>query len=113
MTYKKCKELKDAGFPQDGNNITSFQGEAETVYVNSIDSGSNDYCYVPTLSELIEACGEGFHSLHKVGLGFRADGRKVTDTPKDIAEWDKMSIIEIGLTPEEAVANLWLNLNKI
>ena len=100
MTYELALELKNAGFKQTGihSPLTYSRGEGEP--------------YHPYLDELIEACGEGFHSLHKVGVGFRADGRKVTDIPKDMAERDKMSIIEIGSTPEEAVSNLWLAINK-
>jgi len=102
MTYKNCKELKDAGFPQDGDNITSFQGEAETVYVNSIDSGSNDYCYVPTLSELIEACGGNLDGIMKS----KGEWVAMKDRYKSSGE------CFFGSTPEEAVARLWIELNK-
>lgn len=51
-----------------------------------------------TLSELIEACGDGFKKLYK--------------SEKD--EWfaGNFDFMEIGSTAEEAVANLFFKLNK-
>ena len=53
-------------------------------------------CADPTLSQLIAACGESFAHLatHKKG------------------EWDCNWGAAIGSSPEEAVARLWLTLNK-
>lgn len=66
----------------------------------------------PTLSELIEACGEGFGSLEKTPPGNTVDSR---------CAWSALSLEQIetesseaypGSTPEQAVKNLWLALNK-
>ena len=60
-----------------------------------------------TLSSLIEACGEGFYSLDKM------------EDHKDlkIYSWAVNLYKTIGSivydTPEEAVANLWLELKKL
>ena len=52
------------------------------------------------LSSLIEACGNNFFKL-------------IFDTEiwNDISQ-PNTRVVEIGSTPEEAVANLWLKLNK-
>lgn len=50
LTYDICLALKKAGFPQKEPNSWSPQFEKLEEYI-------------PTLSELIEACGEGFKEL--------------------------------------------------
>lgn len=63
--------------------------------------------YRPTLSELIEACGDDFEML-----------RKIFHYPNGVfLHWfaectNKKGICTEGFTPEEAVANVWLVLNK-
>jgi hypothetical protein len=57
--------------------------------------------YVPTLSELIEACGDGFYSLERI---------HPNGTWKALAQWIAKSFTSD--TPDEAVAKLWLALNK-
>lgn len=63
---------------------------------------------ISTPSELIEACGEHFHSLKLLSNGnWRCYGGiipRVNDS-----DW---GYARSGSTPEEAVANLWLALNK-
>ena len=100
MQYELAKKLKDAGFPQaDPNralNVGTFQ------YVGD-NSDKETLCYIPTLSELIEACGHYFYQLTKEDdgswtcasiNGYPKSGFGVTNSP----------------TPEEAVANLWMAL---
>ncbi len=87
MNYELIKKLKDAGFPQSkGHNCVGCDcGEAE-----------------PTLSELIGECEEYFASLHYY-------------TPWDEpAFWQAVSTEgqSMGSTPEEAMGNLYLALNK-
>ena len=54
MNYELAKELKDAGFPQDYSQgvLAHFVFEADDI--------TSDSAYEPTLSELIEACGDRF-----------------------------------------------------
>jgi len=83
MTHELAKELKDAGFPQrEGRGVKH-----------------------PTLSELIEACGDKFYGLHRMvngeWLAFMYD---IEDSTRQVET--------IGSMPEEAVAHLWLALNK-
>ncbi len=101
MGYELAKKLKDSGFPQaypTGNGCGFF-------YKN--DDGSNE-CYAPTLTELIEACGDRFYSLHQDDpiSGIYRFGKFYATAKPQIAERFG------GDTPEEAVANLWLALNK-
>lgn len=81
INYALAKELKDNGFPQS-------YGEYKDGSFFGLDSVA-----IPTLSELIEACGEHFSSLtvsaDKEGT-FYANGGNM------------------GSTPEEAVAKLFL-----
>lgn len=100
MTYELAKKLKNAGFSQEGKGwkgrLPSFN--PISLFVTTV--------YFPTLSELIEACGDGFFSLKLVpnsreGLNWRTRSTEY-----------KQSHEFAGQTPEEAVANLWLELNK-
>ena len=100
MQYKLAKKLKDAGFPQADPNRALNVGTFQYVGENS---DKETLCYIPTLSELIEACGHYFYQLTKEDdgswtcasiNGYPKSGFGVTNSP----------------TPEEAVANLWMAL---
>src|SRR5512139_5851 len=88
-----CQSLAwmDAGFPQTGKG-SSIGSLDKLVWRMAIVS------YVPTLDELIDACGENFGSLHK-----RHDGRLAR------ANGDRRCFAG---TPAEAVARLWLTLQN-
>lgn len=105
LTYEKCKELRDNGFPQEGNdywvsearfsvaslhrNVPPIHRKMDVMY---------DYILSPTLEELIEACGETvFFDLIKC-----KDGWLATD------HYQRGE----GSSHLEAVANLWIALNK-
>ena len=62
----------------------------------------------PTLSELIDACGDGwagFGSLRKTEVNWLAS------TPTEPDEGRHYVLSQKGKTPSEAVARLWLVLN--
>lgn len=105
MTYEFCEKLKDLGFSQNGGGKywePTHYGASGT-YVEKLQT---KWCvYIPTLSELIEACGPKFKLLIKAPKNWEAHGfsSKNFGLPILIAE---------GKTPEEAVAKLWLELNK-
>lgn len=121
MDYELAKQLKDAGFPQGRQGV-------DDGYLHDGDLiGDDDLPYVPTLSELIEACGErilGFsmtcHLDDSKETKWCADSRtepcycdrceeKLKENPDYFnVNWK----YEEGKTPEEAVAKLWLELNK-
>src|SRR5437588_12025866 len=95
MTYGSARLLKDAGFPQFGKG--TWVSPPESLIVRR-----EDRVYQPTLSELIIACGEDFAALQRIsneaGTYWRAKAMAETEA--------------CGDTPEEAVARLWLGLNK-
>lgn len=108
ISCELAKKLKNAGFSQksDYGYRTYYNGEVGIVNYHRDIPSENDV-YIPTLSELIEACGDRFGSLERLAKGekqwFKASG---WFEPK----WTVYSFD--GETPEEAVANLWLELNK-
>ena len=120
MDYELAKQLKDAGYPQECKIGDAFYHRGDLVFEGQFeDDGANFsydhhpnlkglYAKAPTLSELIDACGEGFFRLENRHYGTTGDGWVACDeydhTPKATSEW--------GETPEEAVAKLYLALNK-
>ena len=111
INYELAKQLKEAGFPQAGEHL-DYDRCPYMIYPNDIDDGvSKNGCYDPTLSELIEQCGERFGYLTQYdrykGEGWFAGGHKI--------KWESDELGDIkceGETPEEAVVNLWLKLNE-
>ena len=91
VDYGLAKSLMDAGFPQIGKG-SSIGSPEKLVWRIS------DRVYVPTLEELIDACGENFGSLDKRHDGWlaRANGDQHC----------------FAGTPAEAVARLWLTLSS-
>lgn len=85
MTHELVQKLHDAGYP-----------------VSTPD--------VPDLSELIEACGNDFGQLRLSECEEETvfNAYPSTKKLKEKKEW----YLAFGKTPEEAVANLWLELNK-
>jgi hypothetical protein len=102
ITYELVKQLKEAGFVQRGNGWGLFEGGG-VINCNFIGDGTNAI-YVPTLSELIEACGDETvvvkYWTSQIGGGMRVANAECNGT------------CEVGSTPEEAVAKLWIALNK-
>ena len=94
MEYELAKQLKEAGFP-------------DISWFSLIVNGSTDEIryQMPALSELIEACGDKIDTIER--------HRKKGGWDADNGEWDNDKYIcSHGDTPEEAVAKLWLELNK-
>ena len=97
VDYQLAQELRDAGFPQTGRG-TQIGPPDKLVW------RAGDRVYIPTLSELIEACGERFWMLEARNLeegNWHASGYGV----------DKIEG-SCGSSPDEAVARLWLALKK-
>jgi len=102
LSYKDAKELKDAGFPQGEPNSWSVQfadRPKQEIKGNPFEE------YIPTLSELIEACGDDFSHLKKLETSWIAVTHSAFDENGNNFE-------EFGKTPEQAVKNLWIKLNK-
>lgn len=99
MNYELVKKLKEAGFP--------YVGVWRKYRDDEGNDGDPDLIWPdPTLSELIEACGEDFGSLNR---NFEPDDGLWRAVKKGTVH---VGIITEGKTPEIAVANLWLELNK-
>lgn len=103
MNYELAKELKEAGFPQKQPYYYDPKKYTDEEAVRAILDGKDIAdVYIPTLEELIEACGENLYSLYRHHNEWQAHSNS--------DQWD--TEIENGKTPTEAVANLWLALNK-
>ena len=103
MNYKLAKQLKDAGFPQGVKGSDKGDASTGTWLWDDIDlRNKSSKTYVPTLSELIEAC---FKLKNPISI-FRLDFDQGWWTAETNG-W----VVGRGKTPEEAVANLWLALN--
>jgi len=100
IDYELAKELKDAGYLQSACGGGIFLEEDGPKLQDQYPSEQS--AYVPTLSELIEECGEDFETLS------RFEGKFYCYLPHKEAYAQQFE----GDTPEEAVAKLWLALNK-
>src|SRR3954468_11086392 len=107
MNDMLSNDLKNAGFPnianvehREGREYISADSKGRVYHIG--DEAYADNWFVPTLSELIEACGDKFSSLHKHSFGWLATS---TSAHPDARDGDN------SRTPEEAVARLWLELD--
>ena len=88
ISYQLARNLKDAEFPQ--SELARAQQQASYHYVS-----------LPTLSTLLEACGENFGAL-----GREPDCSVACEYISERGEWTNA---HEGETPEDAVARLWLS----
>lgn len=111
MNYELCKELKDAGFKSNSGNI--FISNYINKPIEKCENCAEEYgfepyndevVYIPSLSELIEACGNDFECLKYRGSNKWECG--------EISPFELWTTLSEGSTPEEAVARLWLEINK-
>lgn len=111
MTYELAKELKDAGFPQEKplhvfvKNKQGVFKSLDTKYIPAILEKTK----IPTLSELIKACGDKIHGIGRYNKGVYTDGWWAFGLLGDLNSFTSEAE---GTTPEEAVARLWLALNE-
>ena len=128
ISYKLAKKLKEAGFPQtyksgskiwikcllgedhyddflflrDRNAYLFIQRADYQEAVLNIEKEVEAGYYIPTLSELIEACGEEkFFLLERIPKGWIACYGK-----------NPVCVEKLYEVPDIAVAKLWLRLNK-
>ena len=97
MNYELAKQLEKAGFPRD---------KCSMIWKTAnIGFSTDSPLKFPSLEELIDACGDEFGELGK--------GNATIDSP-----WTAAGLpVKIGFwgqikTPTEAVARLWLEINK-
>lgn len=100
MNYELAKALQDAGYPLRRIEGGMCVGPWPTLDMNPAGGyaiGAQHF-YAPTLEELIEACGEPLKLyIMKNRTDISLAGPEIKAT---------------GATPKEAVARLWLALNK-
>jgi hypothetical protein len=101
MTYELAKQLKDS-FPY----LEKYQGKREVLYFFPDFMGYE----IPTLSELIEACG----NVTVLIWGCNAHGYHASSQPcaQMFHEIDSALAQAEGSTPEEAVLLLWITLHS-
>lgn len=100
IPYTKALELKHAGYPQ----------ELEGGYFEDDSSGlGTEQVYIPTLSKLIEACSPSLGTLIAPWFTESKKWYAGAEFPIDGSKWKLESE---GDSPEEAVANLYLELHK-
>lgn len=123
MKYELAEELRDAGYPQEVHYGEWIFAPDKTKYFigNSDDmdkttggyspslrrestTARGGFVKIPSLSELIEACGERF---------WMVEARNLKEGNWHASGYGKQKIEGgYGSTPEEAIARLWLALNK-
>jgi hypothetical protein len=122
MKYDLAKQLNDAGFLKKSyvgakfyrSVVTHRKGaiparEVAIQVFEELTFDSPDFIYIPTLEDLIEACGRGFRTLDRDVSG----GKIVWLCNNYFDENDEGSgDIIAGVSPAEAIARLWLMLRK-
>jgi len=124
MNYDLAKKLKDAGFPQELHPRGGYLGTRKMPLPYDSELVKNEeYAKFPTFSELIESIpldvkngrDHGTFALEYGGdFGIPKNG-KIWVCGYNYCYSDKGCGIEKGEwgdTPESAVANFWLSLNK-
>lgn len=118
ISYELAKKLEDVGFPEKEVVIGDWYwegpngyGGGEALYqltdeIDQLGMSTGVIIRIPTLSELIEACGEEFTQL----IRFNSTHFQVKPSLGRMLNYPDE--IFIGQSPEEAVATLWLELNK-
>ena len=99
MNYNKAKELKEAGFPQEGK---------KTCYYRNPETGKQGGGCLrePLLEEVIEELGDEFYVLEKGNKIWYAG---IYDEDKELL---KKITSSNGKTPLEAVINLYIKLHE-
>lgn len=105
MLKELAKELNSAGFPnisdiqhRQGREFLTREGRISVYSLG--DAAPTEDWFIPTLSELIAACGENFSTLILESGKWRCTASGYEGYKN------------LYSTPSEAVARLWLALNK-
>ncbi len=110
ITYELAEKLKEAGFIQRQwrfafhylpHSMRNTSGEVMVMQWEDAAKINQTTVYIPDLLELIEACGNGFDKIERATEKWYVYGNK-----------SGFQIECEGTTIEDAVAALWLQLNK-
>jgi hypothetical protein len=105
MEYELAKKLQEAGFPQDLTDPSTYYDEQRQQVAwkeNDESKIPNNYVKIPTLEELIEACGPRINCLERLNRPYAWHAWN--------GQSNDMSKTGEGTTPSAAVARLWLAL---
>lgn len=110
MTYELAKQLRDAGFPHVGDIIHTSHC---FTHSSAIDK-CVDRAYAPCLSELIEAIDLAIDKETRAHLSVFTLHYSLNYNNSTVSTWSAHAHGKegFGSTPEEAVARLWLAVNK-
>ncbi len=114
INYDLARKLRDAGFPQDQQDLCDVwlddsQGVWTREFKNTMPVSA---CLVPTLAQLIAACGEGFGGLWRSGgKGWTCANPIWNGNWAGSEDEPDNALAFQSITPEEAVAHLWLAIN--
>lgn len=111
LSYEICNKLKDAGSPQNtGWKPCTFEKNGHDAKDHTYmpePCGNPEFYYepiCPTLSELIEACGDNLESMTRL-----SDGRWFVGSDLKDASGNREEVVRGSL--EEAVAEMYLTIN--
>ena len=116
IDFKLAKELKDNGFPQNykSGEIYFEDKSSEEIFdlINNHDSDDEVTISVPTISELIESCGDGFYALNR--NSFQKHGQDRVKWTAVGGIWkENIRLALRGENADEVMAKLWLELKKV
>jgi hypothetical protein len=108
MTYELLERLKESGFPLQPVRVevgkeTVLQRQA-VVFSRRSDVADPGIYYVPSLSDLVEACGNHLKSMSRVGDGWACNqDQRATEAG---SSWEAAETH--AATLDDALAELWL-----
>lgn len=105
MDYELAKQLKDAGFPQSDKEDALY---CSPEGLDSFEDIDKQKAYIPSLEELIEACGDDFEGLFRDRTMKTEDGSQWFADRKENGRYETYT----GKTPIKAVAHLYIALNS-
>lgn len=118
IDYKLAEELKDAGFVFKEVDTKSSTLVGTLISSTGFTDGelivfkdNSTIYFLPTLSELIEACGNNFRNVSLTTEPSKLWHTTGVNVPQPNEPRYVFSVFD-GYTPEEAVVRLWLALNK-
>ena len=111
ISYDTAKQLNNAAFEMKAASYNDIVSSRPDIWREPRQGAS--WYLLPTLSQLIDACGQGYIALERMPKGWHA-----SKTPPELdndPDYFGGNEIESGYqpTPEEAVAKLWLALNSL
>lgn len=109
ITFALAKELQEAGFRQHGEGGFAYRNEFGTANWGRVNYHYG--YYTPTLTDLVDACGEGFSQLLRnyTDVPMGGPGKWLACHSPDRGETDDCAV---GDGADQAVARLWLAINQ-